>query len=184
MTQLSVIVAVIQNGNVLLTKREDFPVWCLPGGAVDPNESVAEAAIREVQEETGFEVVLTRLVGMYSRPQWQTGIHSVFFTADIIGGELAPNPNEVVDADFFPPDQLPKYLVGWQYQYIRDAFQTDQPAVVWSQYPQLPFPAHLTRAELYAKRDSGELSMQEAVATFCQPLDEVDEAGQILQVGG
>ena len=60
-------VAVIQDGKILLTKREDFEVWCLPSGGVEDGESLAEAAIRETKEETGVDVELTRLVGVYSR---------------------------------------------------------------------------------------------------------------------
>jgi ADP-ribose pyrophosphatase YjhB (NUDIX family) len=60
MINLGVNVAVIEDGRVLLTQREDFPVWCLPGGGVDPGESLAQAAVREVREETGLEVELER----------------------------------------------------------------------------------------------------------------------------
>jgi 8-oxo-dGTP pyrophosphatase MutT (NUDIX family) len=67
MPGLAVIVAVIDDGKVLLTKREDFEVWCLPGGGVEDGESMAEAAIRETWEEAGIQVELTRLVGVYSR---------------------------------------------------------------------------------------------------------------------
>ena len=43
MSVLAVIVAIIEDGKILLTKREDFEVWCLPGGGVEDGESVAEA---------------------------------------------------------------------------------------------------------------------------------------------
>ena len=52
MPGLAVIVAVIDNNKILLTKREDFEVWCLPGGGVEDGESLAEAGIREAKEET------------------------------------------------------------------------------------------------------------------------------------
>ena len=58
MPGLAVIVAMIHDGKVLLTKREDFEVWCLPGGGVEEGESLAEAGIREVKEETGLERVM------------------------------------------------------------------------------------------------------------------------------
>jgi len=43
-------VAVIEDGKILLTKRRDFPVWCIPGGHLSPGESLVDAAIREAKE--------------------------------------------------------------------------------------------------------------------------------------
>ncbi|MDA1129106.1 MAG: NUDIX domain-containing protein [Chloroflexi bacterium] len=54
---------------VLLTRRQDNGRWCLPGGGMDPGESAAEACVREVMEETGLEVRVTRLVGVYTSPE-------------------------------------------------------------------------------------------------------------------
>lgn len=68
MTNFGVAVAIFQDEQILLTQREDFEVWCMPGGQLDSNESIAQAAMREVYEETGLEVRLTRLVGIYSKP--------------------------------------------------------------------------------------------------------------------
>ena len=53
---------------VLLTRRADNGRWCLPGGGMDPGESVEEACIREVLEETGLEARVTKLVGVYTSP--------------------------------------------------------------------------------------------------------------------
>lgn len=53
---------------VLLTKRADNNLWCLPSGGVDPGESVEETIIREVQEETRLTVRVLRLIGVYSDP--------------------------------------------------------------------------------------------------------------------
>ncbi len=53
---------------VLLTKRADNGLWCLPSGGVDPGECVEETVIREVREETRLTVRVLRLIGVYSDP--------------------------------------------------------------------------------------------------------------------
>ena len=80
----------------LLTRREDNGRWCLPGGGMDPGESAAETCVREVLEETGLEVRVTKLVGIYTSPdmliEFPDGnrIQPVAFSfeAEITGGEL------------------------------------------------------------------------------------------------
>ncbi len=57
MSNVSVNVAVMQEGRILLTQREDFETWVLPSGRVEEGESLAQAAIREAKEETGIDVV-------------------------------------------------------------------------------------------------------------------------------
>ena len=112
MSTFGVNVAVVSAGAVLLTLREDFEVWCLPGGHVDEGETLVEAAIREVREETGLETELDRLVGLYSRPSWHVGPSEVaVFTGRVSGGSLAPDPVEVLEASWFAPDELPRGLL-------------------------------------------------------------------------
>ncbi len=53
---------------ILLTRRSDNGRWCLPGGQMEAGETVEEACVREVQEETGLEVVAGHLIGVYSSP--------------------------------------------------------------------------------------------------------------------
>lgn len=57
-----------QRDRILLTQRADNAQWCLPGGGMEPGESIVEACVREVWEETGLEVRITRLIGVYSSP--------------------------------------------------------------------------------------------------------------------
>ena len=81
---------------ILLTRREDNNRWCLPGGGMDPGESAAEACVRELFEETGLEVIVTKLIGVYTSPdllmEYADGnrIQPVAFNfeAEITGGEL------------------------------------------------------------------------------------------------
>ncbi|MBI4537395.1 MAG: NUDIX hydrolase N-terminal domain-containing protein [candidate division NC10 bacterium] len=55
------------NGQILLVRRTDDGKWCLPCGWVEPNESPEETVVRETREETGLEVHVTRLIGVYTR---------------------------------------------------------------------------------------------------------------------
>jgi ADP-ribose pyrophosphatase YjhB (NUDIX family) len=93
---------------VLLTRRTDNGQWCLPGGATDSGESVAEGCEREVFEETGLGVRVTRLVGVYSDPDQliiypdgnKVHVVALSFEAEIVSGELGLS-NETTDAGFF-----------------------------------------------------------------------------------
>lgn len=53
---------------ILMTRRSDNSLWTIPGGAMEPGETIANTAIREVHEETGITVEVTGLVGVYSNP--------------------------------------------------------------------------------------------------------------------
>lgn len=110
------VIALIFNRNkeaVLLTRRTDNGLWCLPGGAMDPGESVDEACVREVLEETGLAVRITRLVGVYSTPhriiEYADGNQyqalNMAFEVEVLGGSLQLN-EEVSEFGYFPVDRL------------------------------------------------------------------------------
>lgn len=100
-------------GRILLTKRADNGQWCLPGGAVEAGESVAEACEREVLEETGLIVRVKRLVGVYSHPDMlviypngnKIQIVALHFEVDVMGGTLGLS-NETSDFGYFSLKQL------------------------------------------------------------------------------
>jgi 8-oxo-dGTP diphosphatase len=71
---LPAVSAVIFNdaGEVLLQKRKDTGKWCIISGHVEFGESVQEAMVREVWEETGVRCEVTRLIGVYSLPEYTT----------------------------------------------------------------------------------------------------------------
>ncbi len=149
------------------TRRSDSTVWCLPGGTVDHGESVAQAAIRESLEETGLQVELTRLVGVYSRPNWWGGgDHALVFTARPIGGRLQRATRETLDARFFDPEQLPKTLLSFHHQRILDAVNNNGTAVAWTQEVAWPF-GDLTRDESYELRDQGIISVPKMINLLC-----------------
>jgi 8-oxo-dGTP pyrophosphatase MutT (NUDIX family) len=158
--------------SVLLTQREDFEVWCLPGGDTDARESVAQAAIREAYEETGLEVELTHLVGIYSLPEWRVGgNHNVLFAARPVGGVLQPAEEEVLDVGYFDPHDLPNPLIWWHRQRILDALNGAGRSVVWSQNVVWPFEQEVARQELYYLRDQSGLSRQEFYLQYFKQLD-------------
>jgi len=57
-----------KEGKILLEKRSDNGLWGLPGGKVEPGETIENTAIREVKEETGFDIKIVKLLGIYSDP--------------------------------------------------------------------------------------------------------------------
>lgn len=81
-----------REGRILLVRRSDDGLWCLPCGWVEANESPEEAAIREAREETGLEVKARQLVGIFTRkPDMGFGPHTaiaVTYLCDVVGGTL------------------------------------------------------------------------------------------------
>ena len=179
MINLGVNVAVIEDGRVLLTQREDVEVWCLPGGQVESGESLAQAAVREVREETGLEIELLRLVGIYSRPLWMgQGYHIAVFAARPVGGAPLPQPGEVIAMDYFPAGSLPPLLWG-QRQRIEDALAGVTGVVRMQEIaPDLP---QLTRAEIYALRDRSGLPRADF---YAQVMEQFGPESQQIEVPG
>jgi NUDIX domain len=64
-------------GRILLHKRTDNEYWSIPGGAMEPGETIAETIVREVREETGIEASVEKLLGVYSNPVWGSPVAKV-----------------------------------------------------------------------------------------------------------
>jgi 8-oxo-dGTP pyrophosphatase MutT (NUDIX family) len=101
---------------VLLLKRPYPPVWEMPGGAIEPGESPAEAALRETAEETGLQVELTGLLGTFRRSGWLGGT-VYLFSARPVGGQLTVNPAEAQHLAFFPPHFATRLMLPWHRPY-------------------------------------------------------------------
>ena len=157
MPSVGVNVAVIQEGKILLTKPDDFQIWCLPSGGVEEGESLAEAAIRETKEETGIDVELTRLVGVYSR----LGVfglpdgHAVLYEGRPIGGELTLQSGETIDVRYFTIDEIPYELAFAHKQRIADAIKGIQGVSVRQQIKFAGRPAHSRKELLELMKTSG-----------------------------
>ncbi len=95
---------------VLIERRNPPHGWALPGGFVDVGERLAEAAIREAREETGLEVNLRVLLGLYSDPERDPRGHTVsaVYIADARGKPEARD--DAAGVALFSPDDLPETL--------------------------------------------------------------------------
>ncbi len=166
MPSLGVETAIVKEGQVLLIQRRDFRVWVLPGGAVDPGESLAQGAVREAREETGLDLKLERLVGLYSRPEWcDGGDHDVLFAARATGGQLIRENDEVADIAFFDPTKLPQPLVTWHAQRIDDVF-SGASGLARTQHTPWPFDPQWNLSDVRKAVESGTLSMAEIAQLF------------------
>lgn len=167
MPNLAASAAVIRSGQILLTKRKDLEAWCLPGGHVDPGETVAQAAVREIYEETGLEIALIRLVGIYSAPKWHHGGDNVvLFAAAVTKGELKPQEDEVLEVCFFDPLQLPEPLLWWHQQRIQDALSGIGGSVARLQDMIWPFDPEWTRKEVFEFFAKSGLSKEEFYTNY------------------
>lgn len=124
--------AIIYNADdqkILLTRRSDNGRWCLPGGRMEVGESISEACIREVQEETGLQVAIKRLVGIYSSPhmlleyadgnRYQLVNHC--FEAEVTAGQMGLS-DETTDIGYFAyQDILQMDVMEHHLQRIQDA---------------------------------------------------------------
>jgi ADP-ribose pyrophosphatase YjhB (NUDIX family) len=116
--------------DILLMKRSDNGHWGLPGGFVEVGESVADATAREVLEETGYQVEVGRLIGVYSDPARQVvryaedrRVHAVNLCFECVATEKgeATTPEETLDTGFFPQDALPEPFVPIHGVRVEDA---------------------------------------------------------------
>ena len=119
---------------VLLTRRADNGLWCVPGGAMESGESVVEACEREVLEETGLKVRAKRLVGVYSNPDQlviypdgtKVQIVALGFEAEVISGELSLS-DETTGFGYFSLDEIETMeFSGNHKQRIDDALENQQ----------------------------------------------------------
>jgi 8-oxo-dGTP pyrophosphatase MutT (NUDIX family) len=111
--------ALVDQGRVLLQLRPWPPGWELPGGHCDPDENPATAAAREAEEETGYRVRVTRLVGVYT---WSglRGASDALYVGEIVGGSWRRSV-EAVRSRFATPEDMPRTTFPWIHQRLADA---------------------------------------------------------------
>jgi ADP-ribose pyrophosphatase YjhB (NUDIX family) len=103
--------AIVPDGQrrVLLVRHTYVPGWYLPGGAVDPGESVAEALARELSEEVNVRILgAPRLIGIYFNPLGRNDHVALFEVGQFEQVSAKAPDHEIAEARFFPLDALPE----------------------------------------------------------------------------
>ena len=120
--KVAVVILTMLNNDLVMVKRGVEPhlgKWAFPSGFVDRGEVVERAAVREMKEETGLDVALDALIGVYS--QEASPVVLIVYAARITGGSLTPG-HDAEDARAFPLTALPplpfphdaRILADWQ----------------------------------------------------------------------
>lgn len=105
-------IVVDDEGRILLHRRRDNDLWALPGGVMEFGESIAETAVREVHEETGYDVEPLYVIGVYSDPKHVFAYtdgevrqeFSVCIACRLVGGSLLTS-DESYEVRWFRPDE-------------------------------------------------------------------------------
>ena len=116
---------------VLLIKRRTLPFkgyWALPGGRVDPGETVEQTIVREVKEETGLDVAVVRKIGEYHEQGVQDGeeydYYPACFLVKKLGGEIKKQESEIEEINLFSLNKVPESLAFEHTQMINDFVAT------------------------------------------------------------
>lgn len=109
------VTAIVTNeaGHILMVHKTDNDLWAVPGGGMDVGESISDAVVREVREETGLDVEVTGIVGIYTNPRHVMAYDdgevrqqcSICFTTRLLGGELTTS-SETSEVIFVDPALL------------------------------------------------------------------------------
>lgn len=103
--------AVFDRDRILLVREREDDLWTLPGGWADVGDSPSSAAVREVKEESGYEIVVKKLAAVYDRdkhghPPLPYHVYKLFFLGELRGGK-AEHSLETSGVEFFAEDQFP-----------------------------------------------------------------------------
>ncbi len=138
---LPAVAAIIFNdaNEVLLQRRKDTGKWCVISGHVEFGESVQEAIIREIKEETNTDSEIVRFIGIYSSPVFQTYDYEnekaqyvlAYFQARLKTNFCTDFSNsETIELKFFPVDQLPANMDKINPYWLQDALDNRKRAFV------------------------------------------------------
>jgi ADP-ribose pyrophosphatase YjhB (NUDIX family) len=116
---VAVFAFVVEDNRLLLIRqKEGDQFWGLPGGVVEVGESVDQAVIRELKEETGFDIQISGVVGLYSKPG--ADALAITFKGNIVGGQRQVADGEVQEVGFFALDAIPNPVRAHFHQRLAD----------------------------------------------------------------
>lgn len=113
-------------GEVLLQKRSDFDAWGFPGGAIELGETPQMAAIREIKEETGLDVEVVGLIGVYTEldMEYPNGDRAqsicIVYKLSVIGGEMISNNQETKELKWFSLKNTPRMFCNQHEEILKD----------------------------------------------------------------
>lgn len=116
-------------GLLLLHRRTDNGLWALPGGTMETGETAEQTVVREVWEETGYHIEVTRLVGIYSHPAQTTVTYAdgntVAYVSLLFEGRLSGGTptlcDETSEIGWFAPTELPEPFLAGHRPRVHDA---------------------------------------------------------------
>jgi len=114
-------------GKILLVKRDTVPFkgyWALPGGRMDPGETVEQTIVRECKEETGLDVEIVRKIGEYVekgvKDEVEYEYYPTCFLVKVVGGEIKRQEGEIQEIRLFRLQRLPNQLAFEHLKMIED----------------------------------------------------------------
>ena len=127
------------DGEILLQKRKDVDKWCIIPGHVEFGETIEEAILREIEEETNTKAIITRFIGVYSSPASQTyryAERAVQYVTSYFEARLSDiipinfSNNETQELKFFSPENIPADLALINSNWLADALSKNEMAFV------------------------------------------------------
>jgi ADP-ribose pyrophosphatase YjhB (NUDIX family) len=124
---------ITDEGAIVLIRRGIEPglgAWAQPGGFLEVDETVNQAAIRETYEETGLLVEPGEIIGLYTR--LEAAVVTIVFEARVVGGAAMPTP-EALEVEAFPPDGIPWDRLAFKTTTwaLRDWIDRRHPRIGW-----------------------------------------------------
>ncbi|MBN2045996.1 MAG: NUDIX domain-containing protein [Anaerolineales bacterium] len=123
--------AIIRDDKILLVRNKDYGQWQTPGGLQEIGESIQQTLEREIKEELNLEMKATRLISLYSHPQWTAAYPNgdriqplnLLFLMEGDISTLSIQESEICEARFFAPEDIPQDTLGFAQQQVIDWVQ-------------------------------------------------------------